>query len=225
MAYDPVDESWQEAKPRLLSTKVWRCAPALSLSLFLPLPRLLLRCASSLPSLLTAARHRREPTQAELNNASESLVGKIICIEGHGPGKVTEFLDNGSWGVKSGHMIDFGDPFGEGGGEPNAKEVKLKRKKNVETEWLRYIGSAGGGGGGGGFGAKKKAGGFAKKKSYHGARLRRIFTVESSVCWRLLLAHPSVESGAGLPPGTPQHTLDIFKEANRLSKQQHGKGL
>ncbi len=26
VGYDPVDETWEEAKPRLLASKVWRCA-------------------------------------------------------------------------------------------------------------------------------------------------------------------------------------------------------
>ena len=105
-SYDPIDESWEEAKPRLLASKTWRYAPA---ALF----RLALRPAqpimhdSRLPS-------DRVPTQAELNTATKDVVGHIICVSGHGVGKVVEFLDNGSFGVKSGHMIEFGDPFDDG---------------------------------------------------------------------------------------------------------------
>ena len=174
-AYDPVDDSWEDAKTRLIASKQWRCAATAARYLYLSLSAAPRARAPRRLTLCTAAPvHRREPTQPELNNASEAMVGNIICIEGHGPGKVTEFLKNGAWGVKSGHMIDFGDPFGEGGSEPNAKEVKLKRKGNTETEWLRYIGTAGGASSGG-FGAKKKAGGFAKKKSSNHGDFRRIF--------------------------------------------------
>jgi hypothetical protein len=154
-------------------------------------------------------------------------VGQIICVAGHGTGKVTEFLDSGfSFGVKSVHKVDFGDPWGDGGacrararacvllppsepshdpvlqstrshslvllGESNVKEVRLKRKQNKETEWLRYVDEkASGFSRGGG-----KSSGFVAKKHLH-----------------------------GLPPGTPQHTLDLFKEANRLKKEQLGKSL
>ncbi len=64
--------------------------------------------------------------------------------------------------------------------------MKLKRKKNNETEWLWRTADKPG----------TASRGFTKKKHLH-----------------------------GLPPQTPQHTMDIFKEANRLKKQQTGKHL
>lgn len=59
----------------------------------------------------------REPTQAELNTATKDVVGHIICVSGHGVGKVVEFLNNGGFGVKSAHLIEFGDPFADGSSE------------------------------------------------------------------------------------------------------------
>ena len=41
-------------------------------------------------------------------------MGHILCIADHGIGRVTEFLNNGNWGKKSGHMIEFGDPYSTG---------------------------------------------------------------------------------------------------------------
>ena len=64
-------------------------------------------------------RADREPTQAELNTATKDIVGHIICVSGHGVGKVVEFLNNGGFGVKSGHRIEFGDPFNDGSEYPN----------------------------------------------------------------------------------------------------------
>ena len=143
-------------------------------------------------------------------------MGHIICVSGHGVGKVVEFLNNGGFGVKSAHLIEFGDPFADGSseclnslltafliaaprqrlsivlvvahaGDSDQQQVKLKRKQNNETAWLWRAADKP---------VAKFAGGFTKTKHLH-----------------------------GLPPQTPKHTLDIFKEANRLKKQQTGKHL
>ena len=41
-------------------------------------------------------------------------MGHVICVSGLGVGKVVDFLNNGGFGVKSGHLVEFGDPFNDG---------------------------------------------------------------------------------------------------------------
>lgn len=102
--YDPANETWAEAKPRLLASKIWRCA--------LPDWIDLATTDKTATPLWPCVRGAREPTQQELDdNASQTVIGQILCIADNGIGKVTEFLNNGSWGKKSGHMVEFGDPF------------------------------------------------------------------------------------------------------------------
>ena len=85
---------------------------------------------------LIATRKWRLPTQGELNNSNAALEGQTIHVAGLGEGKVVKFLKNGGWGVHSAHTIDFSSPAFDGS---DVREVKLKRKSNNETEWLKAV--------------------------------------------------------------------------------------
>ena len=85
---------------------------------------------------LIATGKWRLPTQGELNNSNAALEGQTIHVAGLGEGKVVKFLKNGGWGVHSAHTIDFSSPAFDGS---DVREVKLKRKSNNETEWLKAV--------------------------------------------------------------------------------------
>ena len=85
---------------------------------------------------LIATGKWRLATQGELNNSNAALEGQTIHVAGLGEGKVVKFLKNGGWGVHSAHTIDFSSPAFDGS---DVREVKLKRKSNNETEWLKAV--------------------------------------------------------------------------------------
>lgn len=74
----------------------------------------------------------RVPTQQELNDASHGTVGLRICIKGYGVGTVRQFIKGSGWGFHSSHAVDMG----VGG----VVSIKLLRKKNGETPWLKSTG-------------------------------------------------------------------------------------
>ena len=189
---------------------------------------------------LIATGKWRLATQGELNNSNAALEGQTIHVAGLGEGKVVKFLKNGGWGVHSAHTIDFSSPAFDGS---DVREVKLKRKSNNETEWLKAVTEV---------------------------RPRKTFSVTAAVpptpptfvCIRMIILprqapdkhrkgtlenrtvfsqmSPGGGGGGGgsgggggfkkkhhhgthgLPPGTPAHTIAIFQEAHRLKKQQTG---
>jgi len=75
----------------------------------------------------------RVPTQAELNAASKALIGQRICIKGYGVGTVRQFIKSSGWGAHSSHAVDLGIAGG-------VVSIKLLRKRNGETPWLKSTG-------------------------------------------------------------------------------------
>eukprot|EP01047_Picozoa_sp_COSAG01_P002811 COSAG01_NODE_77_length_28297_cov_104.096230_20_plen_329_part_00 len=118
--YEVHEESWEDACQRLVGSSGWR-----------------------------------HPTQDELNSgADEGLVGETVVVRGEGTGTVRQFIKSGGWGRHSAHAIDFSGysrlyrpsdigrraPIQAGG----VRKVKLLRKTNGETPWLRRSAHASG---------------------------------------------------------------------------------
>eukprot|EP01046_Picozoa_sp_COSAG06_P058920 COSAG06_NODE_12009_length_1436_cov_0.643231_1_plen_260_part_10 len=84
----------------------------------------------------------RRPTQHELNHASEQIVGQRVYVCGWGEGVVRQFVKSRGWGVHSSHLIELDAhhrPAALTKGVDGWLKVKLRRKQNAETEWLKQV--------------------------------------------------------------------------------------
>ncbi len=82
----------------------------------------------------------RRPTQHELDDWKSSLApGCRIYVYGWGEGTVRGFLQSSGWGVHSQHEIGLRAEDRYARGATGPIKVRLQRKHNGETRWLKYV--------------------------------------------------------------------------------------
>ena len=88
----------------------------------------------------------RAPTQPELDSWEASLAnGTEIYVYGWGEGKVVGFVKSWGWGWHSQHQIELRreDRVARGVDGDGVITVRLERKHNGETKWLKKVPGAG----------------------------------------------------------------------------------
>ena len=82
----------------------------------------------------------RRPTQHELDDWKSSLApGTRIYVYGWGEGTVRGFIKSSGWGVHSQHEIELRAEDRYARGATGPIKVRLQRKHNGETRWLKYV--------------------------------------------------------------------------------------